>query len=370
MRNPICLAGTEKIHHFFGEPPLMSASVRITKSCNLSCRHCYANSIKRKDSEHELTLAELERIISEIADLGAMEVFFTGGEPLTRKDDLVELLHRANQLGLNVLMSSNGVAVEDDFLRRVSDINFKLFQISLDGPQTVHDKIRGPNTFDSALGAIESAAQIIGGNIAVGSVLMSQSADTLHEVLPLAVEHGATVFALMLVIIGGRATLELEPDPLKQKQCLDRVFDSYRRLEGRIRFASNTTLPPALVPADLRSKGLHLQFALCSFPYIIGIESDGMVAPCDGFFNSPECIAGNAKRSSIVDIWLGSEVMREVRRIEPRDLTGVCSACIYNEYCAGGCRAAAYLRSGKLTTPDPVCESFYEAGIFPKDCLR
>jgi len=115
---------------------------------------------------------------------------------------------------------------------------------------------------------------------------------------------------------------------------------------------------------------LHRTFAPCSFPYYIAINSNGDVAPCDGLFNYPEMIIGNVRKNSLLEIWKKSKLLRDLRKINPPDLKGVCKKCIYRDYCAGGCRTSAYINYGDFRMPDPVCQTVYEAGLFPKDCLK
>ena len=364
------LSRRTEIEDFFGELPLMSASLRVTKRCNIACGHCYANASRDIRPKNELTLQELMSITDQLADLGTMEVFFTGGEPLARREDLIQTMQFAHQRGLRVLLSSNGVLVNESFLDRVRNIPFKLFQVSLDGPEPVHDSVRGANVYKRATAALRAASLALRANVTIGTVLMKPTADTLDQVMVIGHELGADTFALMLLIPSGRADSALQPTPLEQQKALDRVFQKYRELGGQLRFAVNTTLPPALVPADLRAQGLHKRFALCSFPYTVGIEANGDVAPCDGFFNSPEFIAGNVRETPLREIWQRSAILRETRQVEPEDLKGVCANCIFKHYCAGGCRAAAYLASARLDMPDPVCQRFYEAGLFPSDCLQ
>ena len=82
--------------------------LELTERCNNACVHCCIN-LPEHDAEakaRELSTEEWKRILKEAADLGAMSVRFTGGEPLLR-EDFTELYLYARRLGLRVLLFTN-----------------------------------------------------------------------------------------------------------------------------------------------------------------------------------------------------------------------------------------------------------------------
>lgn len=360
------LADNNDIQDFFGVEPLLSTSIRVTKKCNLKCKHCYADG-GCGDFEDEMTTEEIKDVMSQLEELGVSDVFFTGGEPFTRKD-IVEILEYANHLGFNTLISTNGHFITEELAEHLKNIDFKMFQVSIDGDKDTHIKNRGEQAYKDAINAIKLLSDAKVGNLTVGSVML-KDAKEMPDMVNMCVENGIPLFALMLLIEAGRAQNMNGPSPELMHEILEKVFDNYEKYNGKVEFSSNTTLPPALVPFASREKGIHLKFACCSFPYILGIEANGDVAPCDGFFPYKEMIVGNVKEKPLKEIWEDSPVMNELRAIKPSDLKGVCAKCKYLEYCAGGCRAAAYNKYHDLTMPDPACQRYYEAGLFPKDAL-
>ncbi len=362
------LSRDREIQSFFGTIPLMAASIRLTKRCNLQCEHCYANSVQALNDPDELSTKELFGIIDQLAEMSVNEIFFTGGEPLMRSD-IVDILHYTFSKGIRILISTNGILLGERFLSKVQDVDFKLFQISLDGPEQVHDSIRGPGKFKRTIKALKLASSCLKRNVAVGTVLSSRNADCIGQTMELAYEAGANVFALMILIVSGRATQVLDPSALQLTSALDDIFKVYRQLSPQMRFAHNTTIPPALYPPDLIETGLHTQCALCSFPYTVGIEANGDVAPCDGFFGPYNFVAGNLRQHSLKDLWENSPLFDRVRTAGPDFLSGVCSLCRYRDFCGGGCRASAFITGGHINASDPSCEKLYTAGLFPASAL-
>ncbi|MEW6137508.1 MAG: radical SAM protein [Thermodesulfobacteriota bacterium] len=91
------------------KPILTHLDIELTHRCNNNCMHCCIN-VPAGDSvalENELATSELHRILKEAAKLGALQVRFTGGEPLLRSD-FEELYLFARRLGMKVLLFTNG----------------------------------------------------------------------------------------------------------------------------------------------------------------------------------------------------------------------------------------------------------------------
>ncbi|MFB4193207.1 radical SAM protein [Streptomyces carpaticus] len=81
------------------------AWLEITGSCNLRCRHCYANS-SPQGSHGTMTDADWLRVLGELAGLGVRDVQFIGGEP-TLHPGLPGYIDRALDQGMAVEVFSN-----------------------------------------------------------------------------------------------------------------------------------------------------------------------------------------------------------------------------------------------------------------------
>ena len=82
--------------------------VELTERCDNDCVHCCIN-LPAGDSaarRREMTTEQVREILRQAADLGCLQVRFTGGEPLLRAD-FAELYVFARRLGLRVLVFTN-----------------------------------------------------------------------------------------------------------------------------------------------------------------------------------------------------------------------------------------------------------------------
>lgn len=82
--------------------------IELTERCNSDCVHCCINrpSNDREAQAREMTTGEWKDVLRQAADLGCLEVRFTGGEALLRSD-FEELYLSARRLGLAVLLFTN-----------------------------------------------------------------------------------------------------------------------------------------------------------------------------------------------------------------------------------------------------------------------
>ncbi|MGD0577025.1 MAG: radical SAM protein, partial [Candidatus Staskawiczbacteria bacterium] len=119
-------------------PPPKYVGWDCTRSCNLNCEHCGA---KKETYQTELTTDQVKKIIDRISSSGCEYFETTGGEPLLRKD-LSEIFEYAKNRGLKTSLATNGFLINESNAPKLSKI-FDSVQISLDGPEKIHNKIRG-----------------------------------------------------------------------------------------------------------------------------------------------------------------------------------------------------------------------------------
>src|SRR5437879_13242838 len=77
----------------------------------------------------ELTTEEWKRIIREAATLGVLQIGFSGGEPLARRD-LVELIRAAREAKLYTNLITSGIGLDDDRVRALRDAGLDSIQLS------------------------------------------------------------------------------------------------------------------------------------------------------------------------------------------------------------------------------------------------
>src|SRR5262245_13783982 len=138
----------------------------INDICNSKCQMCHIWERKR---DHEVTPAELARILDNPLFREVREIGINGGEPTLRKD-LAELVQtaiaglpklRGVSLITNAIQERKVLKVAAELGRVCADSGVYLdVMVSLDGIGEVHDKVRGvAGNFESANRVIDELLQ-------------------------------------------------------------------------------------------------------------------------------------------------------------------------------------------------------------------
>lgn len=125
------------------------AELFLTDNCNLRCISC---GCWRSTTRGELSTSEWKDVLVQLADLKLVKVNFTGGEPLIRKD-AVELMRFAREAGISSQhLNTNAIRLTPDRLAEILDAGVRSFNVSVDGPRSTHDDIRGRDgAFDTTI---------------------------------------------------------------------------------------------------------------------------------------------------------------------------------------------------------------------------
>lgn len=96
-------------------PLISSMDIELTERCNNNCIHCYINlpASDRGALSKELSKERWKELIGQIAALGALDIRFTGGEPLIRKD-FQDLYLYTRKLGIRVLIFTNATLITNE----------------------------------------------------------------------------------------------------------------------------------------------------------------------------------------------------------------------------------------------------------------
>jgi len=102
-------------------------------------------------SNGELTTEEWKRVIREAAALGVLQIGFSGGEPLARRD-LVELIRAAREENLYTNLITSGIVLDDDRLRWLRDARLDSIQLSFQSDESsLADEIAGARAHERKL---------------------------------------------------------------------------------------------------------------------------------------------------------------------------------------------------------------------------
>ncbi len=89
----------------------------VTHKCQLACTHCY----QAQHESDDLPTKDWIALMDELAQLGTLDLTFTGGEALLRKD-LLELIAEARKRSFAITLFSNGGPITPAVARALRDL--------------------------------------------------------------------------------------------------------------------------------------------------------------------------------------------------------------------------------------------------------
>ncbi len=328
----------------FGIP--LAVLAELTHRCPLQCPYC-SNPLELERGGAELTTAEWKRVLSELAEIGVLQIHFSGGEPTARKD-LVEIVQHATNVGLYSNLITSAVLLTKDKLAALADAGLCHVQISFQGSeQGVADRVAGLK--DAHAKKIEAAgwARELSLPLTVNAVMHRQNLLQLADIIQMAVDLDADRLEVANVQYYGwalknRAALMPTMDQIDETSRI--VEEAEARLKGIL--AIDYVVPDyyALRPKKCMG-GWGRQF--------FNISPSGKILPC----HAAETITGlefeSVRDHPIAWIWQNSEAFNRYRGTgwmpEP------CQSCEYKEVDYGGCRCQAFALTGNAGNTDPAC---------------
>lgn len=352
----------------------------VTRRCNLRCIHCYSAS-GDAPARDELSTEEATAMLEDLAGFGCPAVLLSGGEPLLR-EDILELIARANRLGLRTVLSTNGTLITPELAERLRQAGLSYAGVSLDGMGKTNDRFRGAEgAFDRALGGIRNCVRA-GLRVGLRLTMTAHNIADLPDIFSLVCDEGiARVCFYHLVPTGRGGAMAGEGlDHAATRRAVDLIIDRTAKLHAagepkEVLTVDNHADGPYVYLRMLRegSPGAGEALRLLragggnSSGRGIGCVSwDGTVHP-DQFWRSVSM--GSVRRRPFSETWTDlSDPLTARLKDKTRHVRGRCARCRFLDCCGGNSRARAEAVTGDSWAADPACylsdgEIFGEAPV-------
>lgn len=326
-------------------PPLWLLA-ELTYACPLQCPYCsnpvdFANYRKNLDTDTWI------RVLREARAIGAVQLGFSGGEPLLRRD-LETLIAEARKLGYYSNLITSGVGMDAARIKRFREAGLDHIQISFQASRKeLNDLLAGTAAFEHKL-AMAREVKANGFPMVLCFVLHRDNIDRMGEILDLAVQLEADQVELANTQYYGWA-FENRGRLLPTREQLERaeaVAHEYQeRFRDRVRILY-------VVPDyyERRPKACMNGWGRV----FLSIAPDGTALPCQAARQLPGLEFPNVREHGVEWIWHESDAFNRFRgdawMKEP------CKSCPEKVKDFGGCRCQAYLLTGDPANADPVCD--------------
>lgn len=322
------------------EKLLYSVLFEVTYRCPERCVHCYLEPSAlserySQDSARELTTDEIRGILDQLAEMNVMDVTFTGGEPFAR-DDMFEILQHAHGKGFAIQIFSNGILLEESSVARLSGLRVHCFHSSIYShiPEK-HDRITGiKGSFEKTVHVLRALSKR-GVYVNFKFVLMEQNKDDFPGVIALSRSIGASVQLISSVSPSARGNCAITELGVRSDGDLRKVIQMWNEISEFQSYAGEASFDDPICEAGRNS---------------VSIDPYGIVTPCNAFRHE----IGNVRNSTMLELWSGSEKLKEWQAMTKGDLSG-CRDCAYISCCSFCPGNALNLSRNMLEKYDEAC---------------
>jgi PqqA peptide cyclase len=335
------------------DPPL-ALLAELSHRCPLSCPYC-SNPLALERAASELGEAEWRRVLAEAASLGVLQVHFSGGEPMVRRD-LLALIATASDHGLYSNLITSGTLGGEREIAAFAAAGLKHVQLSFqDFEPANNDRIAGLVGAHARKTTFAAAVRAAGLPLTVNMVVHRQNLGGVPEMIDMALALGARRLEIAHVQYYGWA-LANRSALLPSRQQLDdatRIVEAARvRLKGVL--AIDYVVPDyhGVRPKSCMN-GWGRQF--------LNVTPSGKAVPCHAAESLPGLDFPSVRDSGLADIWYRSEAFNRYRGTDW--MAEPCRSCERREIDWGGCRCQAFLLAGDAGRADPVCALSPDHGV-------
>ena len=320
----------------------------LTYRCPLQCPYC-SNPLDFARAKEELTTAQWIDVFKQARAMGSVQLGFSGGEPLTRKD-LPELIAAARELGFYTNLITSGIGLTAKKLDLFAEAGLDHIQISFQASdETLNAALAGSKKAFTQKLEMAKAVKAHGYPMVLNFVLHRHNIDQIDRIIELCIELEADDVELATCQFYGWAQLNREGLLPTRKQIADaeKVVASYRE---KMAASGNLTNLIFVTPDyyEERPKGCMGGWGAI----FMNVTPDGKALPCHSARQLPIEFP-SVLEHRLDDIWYNSFGFNRYRGYDW--MPEPCRSCDEKEKDFGGCRCQAFMLTGNADNADPVC---------------
>lgn len=237
-----------------------------TSACNLKCKGCWAAEYGYKQS---LTNEEMQSIVTQGKEMGTHFYMLTGGEPLIRKNDIIELARNNQDAGF--VIYTNATLVDQKFCDDLKEVGNVALALSLEGTEESNDWRRGDGAYKRTIEAMDLLKEnkcLFG--VSICYTRKNIEFVTSDEFFDMIIEKGAK-YSLMFnyMPVGHDADKELIPTPEQREY----MYNWLRKVRN-----SKTGKP--IFVMDFQNDAEYVGGCIAGGRNYFHINSAGDIEPC------------------------------------------------------------------------------------------
>lgn len=330
---------SSKLPFGYALPPIR-ATIEITYDCNLHCQMCYLNPIKNKNGEkEEISVDQIQEVINKMPPKTLIGL--TGGEIFTKPYIFDLINYAAKNHYCNIV--TNGTLINQSIAKRIVASKVLVIGISIDGPEKIHDQIRGrKGSFRQSLNAIKlivaekKRQKKHNPKIDVKIVILPENYQHLWTIYELCQSLGVDFFTLSVL---KTSPIQLSPPVLpvipesfyknlKQPnekidiKILAKQINRIEKNKSRVKIRFYPRKLSARLQDYYSGKTNILDYSSCTFPWTsFNISPKGDLFPCISLG------VGNIKDQSLRSIWNNKKMRSFRQKLKRNKVFPACHGC-------------------------------------------
>ena len=283
----------ELFNHSFSGPD--KVFFELTRSCNIRCIDCFnASGIALPG---EMKKDQILKTIDDLAEFGAQEIRFTGGEPMISKS-LPNYVRRTNDWGLRTSIGTNAMLATGSLTQILAESGLDTAIVSIDGLEESHNRVRGKGSFAKTLEGMKNLRKE-GIEVRVNMVILRVNVTDVVPFVEMAVTEGLSVMLRRFIASGRGEHLTQGGITWEEYEKLRQDLDPYLKnsqvhVDGHYLKSEQT---PSRIP-------LPFQRSACSAGQRgLVILPDGHIQTCGFLAALGEPSYGNVVDTPISKLW-------------------------------------------------------------------
>ena len=317
--------------------------IQLTNACNQKCPACYRSP---DEDSLGLDLAQMIRLIDDLASLGVCQLALGGGEPLM-SPHLLPIVRHARNCGILPNITTNGSLITENLLHDLAGYVGEI-RLSCQDHQMFCEA-----EWNSRIDKIRDSGIALGFNL----IVTKSNLGSLQNILEQLAAQRPTSLVLLRPKPGLQNQEWYTQSRLDAHDCeylenilsgLDkRQFMPCLSLDCAFSFLFSSLSKEEILQRGVMGCAAGKRFCV--------VKWNGDVYPCSHLTGTGFRL-GSLHDSPFTAIWTQFLQNRDSRAIK---LSGKCEPCEYRENCSG-CRTIALYEGGDISSDDPACPLFVD----------
>ncbi|MCR5312588.1 MAG: radical SAM/SPASM domain protein, ACGX system [Bacteroidaceae bacterium] len=330
----------------------------ITEACDQRCKHCYIYALGSHAQFKQMSIEDMIQVLDNIDDFCRRAnrrpyLYVTGGDPILHPQfwSFVEILRERH---IDFALLGNPFHLDDATCLRLAEYGCKKYQLSIDGQEETHDRIRRSGSYKETWDVVAPLRRA-GIKVAVMTTVSRWNYQEVPAIIDEVVRHKVDVFAFARYCPDADSR-DTCCSPEEYRQMMDLCWEKFEHYKDDKDCVTWFSLKDHLWilwkyehglfnPADYPDDDVVYDGCNCGNGHFT-ILSDGACYAC----RRMESKVGNALEDNLYELFTGPkmEAYREYENFEK------CGKCELLRFCRG-CPAIAKGYHGSMYAPDPEC---------------